>query len=857
MVCSILFLPVTAFGISEFGYNLHPGKLLENTSGTLQVFVSSNNMMVPRTIDGLQVTSSDNSVIQVIQNQDSGSGYIKNVQIRALKPGVANIALAAPGFASTEVPIQVYHNNNYPTQILLKVTPNDFPIDGPRSGYISVELATTAGLPTVASEDIIIRLETPNTNIINLKNAELAIKKGDYFALSEFDVINSGDAMIFASTPGMKKVSDTVHVRKPTHPLQVQLYVLPKHYSSYSTTTGYAIVQLLDGEGLPVKAEEDIVLKLRVENPDLPANKSHNFDEILFASDELIIKKGTYSAYTSFTPRPNVGAYALSGDQEYNMFVSTNNYLTKGDSFTMHHDTFGSLEGTGPSFTTVLPFLTSGEKEIIAVTYLETDITVSRDIKNSNSKEITTVSIPVKAKENYQVTFSSSELNTVSPIPPIMKKGQNAVIVFGNTGVIAPDDGVMFYITDNQGVKSAAGFPVGPIKDNLSLVVEPLVSAVLAGSKFPVLAYMLEHEDEDDNGDSPNSDDKIENSRIGVTPFIENSVLTFSANDYVDVESQNIKKNQHYVLTHMLSEKVGDTVVSFQSGSFKGSMPLSSYTTDPTKMHLSYMENLFVNTKSLATVQLLDSIGNPVYAKQDIIVKMVSNNRLALEIPEQLIIKKGEYFNTFELESIAEGSAELTLLSENLPMSKYQIKTISVDPILSMSLPETISWNERIEANLSVAIKEIDVELNGFSVVWSAYGGQVIQEDTITNKAGNAKINIIANDADTVRIEATVSGNGLGSSTIAKTVRVVNMPVDEPIVDDVSNTNDAFFINDSNMFYVIVPAMVGAAVTVLKRTNRLDSLVEKIGGSDRLNPIGLIGEKFAGIKERLSNIRSN
>src|SRR3990167_5615433 len=93
-------MPINAQTTAEFGYQLHPEKLLENTVGTLQIFVTSNEMMVPRSIDDLKVVSSDNSIIQVIDIQENNKGYTKNVQIKAIKPGIANIALAAPGFSN-------------------------------------------------------------------------------------------------------------------------------------------------------------------------------------------------------------------------------------------------------------------------------------------------------------------------------------------------------------------------------------------------------------------------------------------------------------------------------------------------------------------------------------------------------------------------------------------------------------------------------------------------------------------------------------------------------------------------------------------------------------------------------------
>jgi len=849
---AMLVTPVNAQPTAEFGYQLHPEKLLENTEGTVQIFVTSNEMMVPRTVDNLKVTSSDNSVIQIIEVQENNNGYTKNVKIKAIKPGIANIALAAPGFSSKEIPLEVFNNNNYPTQILMKITPNDFPIDGPRFGYVTVELATTGGLPTVALEDITIKIETPNKDTVSLRTDELVIKKGEYFATTEFDLKNSGDAIIFASTENMKKISQFVHIRKPTEPLQVKLFVVPDKYSSFSGAKGYAIVELLDGDGDPVKAEEDIQMKLGVENPDVSKNISHDIDEVQFGNKELTIKKGTYSAYTTFTPTPNLGDFSGVDEQTFNMFISTSNYLTTGSSFTVIHDEIGALEGSGPSYTIPIPFLTTGEKEIIAVTYFETNVEVSRKTGSStqgtSERTLTTVTVPVTAKQDYEINFASSKSSTVNPINPVMKKGDNVAIVFGNTGTVAPDDSVLFYITDNEGVKTITGDPVGPIKNDLVLTVEPLVPKVLAGSEFPVLGYLLEGGGTTDttttgttttDTTTTNTSDN-EEGRIGVTPFIEDGVLTLTANNFVNAENQVIKKNQPYALFNLSATEIGSTVLDFQEGQFKGTMSLTSHTTDPAEMHLSFTKNILANTESLATIQLLNSAGSPVYAKKDILIKIVSNDELVLKIPQEVTIKKGEYFTTFKLNAEKEGEVELALLSEDLPLSKSTINIVDVTPQVSLELIGGMNWNERIEAKVSVTIPEIETSLEGFNVKWSSEGGKVLQMDNVTNNDGIAKMNILANDKDTVTVSATVSGNGLSSSTVSKTENILNIPVSE----NPAKTEPELF-SQSNIIYVGIPIAAGIAIFVLKRMGKLDSILERIG----------IGEKLEELKEKISNIR--
>ena len=55
-------------------------------------------------------------------------------------------------------------------------------------------------------------------------------------------------------------------------------------------------------------------------------------------------------------------------------------------------------------------------------------------------------------------------------------------------------------------------------------------------------------------------------------------------------------------------------------------------------------------------------------------------------------------------------------------------------------------------------------------------------------------------------------------------------------------------LENSQLIYFIVPGAAAGAFVFLKRTNRLEEITERL-------PIGDLGEKFEGIKERISEIR--
>ena len=849
----LFIIPVHAQITSEFGYQLHPEKLLENTEATLQVFVSSNELMVPKQIENLKVISSDNSIIEILGIEDGEDQYAKNILVKAKNPGITTVALAAQGFSSKEISLEVFNNNNYPTQILMKITPNEFPIDGPKRGHIVVELATTGGIPTVATKDTSIVLETPNKDVIKIKDSEIIIAEGKYYAMTEFEIVSSGDAIVFAQTENMKKISSIVSVIEPKAPLKLQLYTYPETYSSYSGTKGFAIVQLVDAEGLPVLAEEDIQFRLSVENPDVSINTSHDFEEINFSKNELVIEKGSYSTYTEFTPRLNLGDMTEELEQEFNIFVSVENYLTSESKITIIHDQIGALEGEGPSITKVIPFLTTGNNEIIGVTYYETSIEVSRQIGGSiggtTNRELVTVTVPVQAKEDHTITFSSSNNDVVNPVNPIMKQADNVVLVFGETGTIKSEDSTIFSITDNEGVKTVTGNPIGPIEEDIKLQIESLVPMILAEKEFPVIGYLVEEASEDEGAVTSGDDEDEVNPRLGVTKFIEDAVLTFSANEYIETEYTTINRNQDYAIMDMSATKVGSTTLSYQMGGFEGTSNIESHTTDPAKIEVSSPENILANSNTLATVQLLDSSSNPVYAKEDVKIKMVSNNEEIVKIPQDLVIKTGEYFTTFELEALNEGEIELAVLSEDMSLAKHIINVVDISPVLSLELLGGMNWNERLEAKLLVTIPEIEASLDGFNVEWEVTGGEILQFDEVTNSEGIAIMNVMANELDTITISAIVSGNGLSSSTLTKSATILNMPIVETDTSQApiaSQSVEGISLDISTIIMIAVPVGIGGALFMLKKMDKLEMITDRVP----------IGDKVEEIKERISDIRN-
>ena len=162
----------------EFDVRLIPSKIVENSDGIMQVFISDGTNIMPTKITDLTVTSLDSSILHIEKVKESDSNFITEVYVKTGKPGITTIYLAAPGFTAKEIPITVYGNKNTASKLLVKITPDIFTTSGINEGYISVELADDDGFPVIAKEDTVISLSTADREIVDLINSNMVIKKG-------------------------------------------------------------------------------------------------------------------------------------------------------------------------------------------------------------------------------------------------------------------------------------------------------------------------------------------------------------------------------------------------------------------------------------------------------------------------------------------------------------------------------------------------------------------------------------------------------------------------------------------------------------------------------------------------------
>lgn len=763
---------VTSFAYAEeFDVRFLPSKLVENSEGKLYVFAVEGGEMIPKKITDLTVTSLDSSILHINkigQNED----FETEVLIKASKPGTTKLFIAAPGFTSKEIPVTIYGNKNNVAKLLLKITPDTFKTSGIREGYISVELADEDGFPVIAKEDVTISLSTANKDIVDFASSSLIIKKGEYFAYDKFQIKKSGKAVLYATAPGIETKTGTITVEKDED-LTLKLYAFPKTITIHDASKGFIIAQLQDSTGKPVLAQKDITVFYKV--TDSTYSDATNYSTLYKqkSSGYFHINKGSYWGYTQYSlPKGLEDTYDLSISSEDPLILVEETIEAKD--LELRDDKLVKFE--------TVPILATGKRELIGVIYLEDE--------NGN---------PIVAKKNLNIKIDSSDPKSLAVEDVILTQGDQITLVYGKVGHSIPTTLELRPAVNEGKITSVTVF--GPDKDALELVVEPLISDVLAGTSFPMVLYLKDSDE--------------------ITSFPEDGDIFVSPNEYVEIQKKKVLQKDTLVVVDTKSLKKGKVELSVEVGDFEDKPTIESLSLDPSSISLDYSKTIFVGINDVFSIQLLNSEGLPTYAANDVEINVVVKDQGILEVPSKVTIAKGSYYTLFDVAPKAKGETEVSLLSEELPLLKKTVKVSSLALQTDIAAPDSLDAAESFIATLSA--KANDKPLAGLNVQWNVDGGAVQISDSRTGTTGQAMISIIPT-ADRVNIDATVSGAGYPANTASKTIRInsnatgVFVEEEQQVVEPEFKPIEVFGI-DPVLF--VVPTAIGAAGFLLKKKGQL------------------------------------
>ena len=740
----------------EFGTRLIPSMIVQDREGMMQVFVKQGGTLIPEKINGLTVTSLDSSILRILTVKNSESGFVSEITLKGIKAGDTKLFLAAPGFPSLELPVTVFGNALIQEQLLVKVVPDTFSSDGPFRGLVSVELTDGDGFPVRASEDVNVLLSAANSNILEIFQKNLVIKKGEYFTGTHFIVKDSGTTgktTIYATGPGMEAKSNDIKVDEQED-LEIKLYLLQERTNTFTQggSVGHIIVLLQQdsdsntrtssnsNDGEPVVANKDITVKYKVTN-DIFANQNTSPNAFLGESAGTItIKKGSYWGYDTFT---------LLGGQTGKYLVT----ITSGDPLSL--DT-GTIEATfydqtipnspsndGDRFIIFegLPIFATGNKELIGMLHLEDE-----------------TGFPIVADKNLEITIDSSDNQFLLIDPVFLQIGSGSALVFAQVGHSIPDgvESDEFEINPVVEVEDESATTTeveifGPDEESHKLVAEPLIDKILANSEFPIVVYLT---------------DKNE-----VTKFPKNSDLFVSPSEIFDVETKSVVRGDDLIMLDTFAIDQGSDTLHFTVNDVKDAeVTIESLLLKPANIVIEHSDTIFTGINDVFSIQLLNSQGYPVFATEDVEINFVVNDESLIQIPATATIKKGEYFTLFDAGPKAGGTTEITALSDGFPISITTIQLKSLKPIIELDTPKLVENGEVFTAK--IAAKQDQVPLPGMKVKWQVEGGVLQMSDKKTGSTGEAIASIMSTSDKQVKVSASVSGSYYSPSEISNIVRV-------------------------------------------------------------------------------------
>ncbi len=796
--------PSLAFAQSDspdFGTRFLPSKLIQDQEGVIQVFAKKNNLIVPENIQGLTVTSLDSTIIRVISVKENDSGFVSEVTVNAKKPGTTKLFLAAPGFTPLELPVIVYGNKLNQEKFLVKAVPDKFSSNGPFRGVISVELADADGFPIIAAEDIAVSLSVPN-NKVDIFQKNLVIKKGEYYSGTQFTVKESGTATIFATGQGLKGESNVINIDKDENALTLKLFTFPKQINISSKGTVGHIVALLhqtedkkinesscnfasgssDDECKIVLAKKDITVRYKVTNSIFDNTNISNNAEIGESTGTFTIKKGTYWGHATFD--------LLGGDEN---FAGTYDVtISSGDPISLDTESVQAVfdenkRQEGDKFVKLdtLPIFASGNKELIGVVHLEDE-----------------TNYPIVADKNLDISIDSTDQEFVSVDPVTIRTGYGSALVFANIGHTVPDNedneielNAVVEI-NNKNPQLVETVMYGPQENSRTLVVEPLISKILADSEFPLVLYLK------DGG--------------VVTKFPENTNLFVTPSNIFEVQTKMISKGDDLIMLDSKSIGKGTDTLKFTAAKSEANVKLQSLAVKPASIDIDHSDTIFSGNNDIFSIQLLNQEGMPVFATEDVEIKLVVKDESLIQVPSKVVVKKGNYFSLFDVAPKKSGFTEISALTEDFPLSSTDIVIKDLTPKIDITVPTIVEQGEAFVA--SIDVKQDTVPLQNLNVKWNVDGGGVQISDSKTGPTGKASASIIPTSNQKVIVQASVSGSYYSPAKISKTVQVNATSEFMAFAED-GNTQEysKFEIAGIDPVIIIIPLAIGVVGYMLRK----------------------------------------
>jgi hypothetical protein len=223
------------------------------------------------------------------------------------------------------------------------------------------------------------------------------------------------------------------------------------------------------------------------------------------------------------------------------------------------------------------------------------------------------------------------------------------------------------------------------------------------------------------------------------------------------------------------------------------------------------VENLDINkSEKFGIVQLVDLAGNPIEAFKDMRVKISSSNEFTVQTNQDAIIKKGESYAEFPIDTLGTlGLSTISASARGVVGSDVEVKTVTSSSALTIytsGLIEPIPVNEEIQVKIFVDDAN-DISIPGAIVKITPNANATTAIESVrTGSDGSATFVLTALNGPEISVEFEASSPGFQDSR--ETIEIV---VDTPIggLTEIKLPTELIYVIIGGMGVVVMAVVFG------------------------------------------------
>ena len=630
-----------------------------------------------------------------------------------------------------------------------------------------------------APKDIPITLELEK-DLISIDKEILVIHKGNYYSWGTITTNDKvGNAFLKANQKGLNLNSAQDIKISSSLPSGLEIEIFPEIVGKEIDRNIDVIVSLVDSEGFPTLAQEDISLEFFSDVDYVDREIKETMDDSL---KHGIIPKGDFSYhYTQELDLNQIKPEIIIGASTEGLGIATDCFVIRdimnfenplAENKTLNLFTLDMI----PSDSNTEAIYQIGAHVDIAVNGTNDDededqcVDLSKYDEESESSEsgsegssTKSVFYPILSNEHLQSTGSLQKINIISSDKLLLNSNELGNIKPGDSYATATitsgkETGEVLLSTTINGVGSTSTLTevVNTLKHDKTLIFSPTGPDTILfdeNGNYDLFIVAL---------DGKNRPAKVESLA---------KYLLQPVNEIVEIEIDNTFTHRTVHSTSFNSADEETILVDAKPVGVSAEEYLeatSVFGTTPSAIVNLYFPYEIIDSKTpfeyKGFVQLTDFNDNPINAVSDIKVKLESDNHKILDIPRFVNIPKGQSYGIFPVTTTGNtGESTISTVTKGMIGTNHMISTESFETNLKIStgsVIEPIPPGESVELKIYVD-DEFAQPVEGVELEIISNANTTVTPSKIrTENDGSAKINFISAEAPNISLQIIANAEG-------------------------------------------------------------------------------------------------